>query len=238
MSLEAKKLFDLLGLEFDEARHHFQISELRLNLSQRLGAELLQPPHQYRVPRISEDNTCGFGMVQNPFELKWAFELHDKNLLRLSRLYTALHWLNEKVHLDWLGLYQKCEGLSQPSFIDDNYGNELDQPNLIKLCYIGAPSRAAFPLTQEFARQSNNSRAFLNQQPLLIQDVKEAVADGAPYYECDPAVKSELCLPLIWQGLEIGLFDGEAFTKNFFDGDKINACLALADFIAEEGLLV
>ncbi|MCB0386919.1 MAG: hypothetical protein KDD43_16105, partial [Bdellovibrionales bacterium] len=184
MSEKARTLFTQLQTEFDEMRYLQDISRLRMELSRRLSEGLVEAPLQYRVPRVSEDNTCGFGMVQNPFELKWAFDLDEKNRLRLNRLNTALHWLNEMVTLDWLGIYQKAEEFHQPAYIDDIYGNSSTSPNLIKLCYIGAPSRAAFPLNETFAQQSNNSRSFLSQNPILIQDVEKAVAEGAPYYEC------------------------------------------------------
>lgn len=234
----AKTLFEQLNLKWNEMDYLQAISELRMNLAETLGEKLLEAPLQYRVPRITDSNECSFGMVQNPFELKWAVDLGEKNQLRLRRLFTALSWLHERTQLDWVGLYQKVEAVEIPSYIDDFYGQEAGVNHLTKLCYVGAPSRALFPLSQEFASGSNNSRCYLEQQALVIQNIDHAKQQGQPYYECDPKVRSEISIPLSWQGLDVGLFDGEAFSQDFFTQENILACLGLVDFVHEEGLLV
>lgn len=235
----ARPLVEQLGGTWDEMGFLTTISEKRLELSHYLAAQQLEAPHQYRVPRVEDGLTCGVGMVQNPFELRWAVELQEEaHLTRLNRLYTALHWVKEKTCLDWVGLYQKIDQPQIPTYIDDDYGHEAGSPSLVKICYWGAPSRALFPLSPGFARRSNNSRCFLEQQPVLAQDIEQLKRDGAPYYECDPEVSSEICIPISWRGLDVGLFDGEARVSQFFNPERLLTCLTLVDFVAEEGLLM
>ncbi len=42
------------------------------------------------------------------------------------------------------------------------------RPCLVKEAYVGEPSRAYFPLTEEFALTSNNSTAALRQHAIVI----------------------------------------------------------------------
>jgi hypothetical protein len=55
-----------------------------------------------------------------------------------------------------------------------------DRPRrLMKLAYTGAPSRAYFPLTEEFAKSSNNSTVAMTGNTGIIQDVTK-LADDVP----------------------------------------------------------
>ena len=66
---------------------------------------------------------------------------------------------------DWFGIYRKIS----------YHGNEV----LVKEAYTGEPSRAIFPLTNEFAEISNNSWVGMKGIGKVIQDVNNY--DG-PYY--------------------------------------------------------
>ena len=79
------------------------------------------------------------------------------------------------------------------------------------------PSRAEFPLTEAFAEYSNNSRVGLTGWAVLIEDVKAWRAEGGGYYECDPKVMSEVCLPVQGQDDNVlGILDAEASSAGFF----------------------
>ena len=100
---------------------------------------------------------------------------------------------------------------------------------LVKLAYRGAPSRAEFPLTEAFAKQSNNSRVGLSGEARVIQDVASYVSGGGEYYSCDGNVASEACLPLYGEdGFVCGIIDVEAFASGFFVGETLEDTLALA----------
>ena len=87
-------------------------------------------------------------------------------------------------------------------------------PNLVKEAYTGSPSRALFPLTEEFAESSNNSWVGMQGKGKLIQDIREY---NGPYYECNGAVLSELCVPIFNKDNQIiGIIDIESHNANFF----------------------
>lgn len=89
----------------------------------------------------------------------------------------------------------------------------------MKLAYRGAPSRPFFPLTEEFAKNSTNSKVGLTGKLILIDNVSEYY-DG--YYECDQRVQSEVCVPIIKNGNIIGIIDAESHQKNFFTSEKVD----------------
>ena len=100
---------------------------------------------------------------------------------------------------------------------------------LVKLAYVGRPSRAIFPLNSLFHTISNNSWVAMEGRPKLIQDV--AAYDG-PYYACDGDVQSELCAPILGDdGAVLGIIDAESFQKGHFDAqraaDILQACADL-----------
>ncbi|MBK9038095.1 MAG: hypothetical protein IPL83_02855 [Bdellovibrionales bacterium] len=216
-----------------------RINELSLDLASflREHENLHLAPHEYRVPEISGDSSCSWNMLPHPFDLKWVFHFNEKSQLRLNRLYSGLHWLQGKCQLDWLGIYQEQANLLIPSYLNDFYGNDPSVPFLVKICYLGAPSRAIFPLNDDYARRSNNCSTYMNRHHALIQDLDQALSQALTYYECDSRVKSELCLPLTSQGSLVGVLDMESFTRDFFVTERVLPCLALAELIDDSGLL-
>ncbi len=116
---------------------------------------------------------------------------------------------------------------------------------LVKLAYRGLPSRAEFPLTPDFATNSNNSTVGLSGQGRVIEDVDEYVAGGGAYYTCDGDVQSEACLPLfsahpapspspspspahLTTPAVIGIIDAESTHKKFFSGQILSFTIAFA----------
>ncbi len=99
----------------------------------------------------------------------------------------------------------------------------------MKLSYFGAPSRAEFPLTAEFAAISNNVTVGLSGKARIINDVPAYLATGGEYYTCDPKVLAEACIPLFdGSGQVTGIIDSEAFAKDFFNGRELALLIATA----------
>ena len=102
----------------------------------------------------------------------------------------------------------------------------------MKEAYVGEPSRAYFPLTQEFAKGSNNSTVGLTNTAIVIPDTQHIDSDVA-YYVCSSKVRAEVCAPIARDGVVVGIIDVEAWRPNHFarkDVDVIlHTCAALAD---------
>jgi putative methionine-R-sulfoxide reductase with GAF domain len=97
--------------------------------------------------------------------------------LRQRRFQKVLHDLHASNGAEWLGIY-----LAMP---DAGTEDGKKVACLVKHAYIGAESRALFPLTQTFAAHSNNSTVGLTKKACLIQDVR---THHGPYYECNSKV--------------------------------------------------
>jgi putative methionine-R-sulfoxide reductase with GAF domain len=102
-------------------------------------------------------------------------------------------------------------------------------PALVKLAYRGRESRPEFPLTEAFARSSNNVQVALTGKALVLDDVRAHVAAGGAYYECDPRVQSEACLPLLdANGKCVGIIDAESSQPRYFDKARQALLVSLA----------
>ena len=102
-------------------------------------------------------------------------------------------------------------------------------PVLVKLAYVGRPSRAEFPLTQEFAERSTNSTVGLTGRATVIDDVARHVEAGGGFYVCDDGVQSEACVPILdAQRNVIGIVDAEANPKGFFGAERLAVVAAVA----------
>lgn len=168
---------------------------------------------EYQVPLLGEGGTCSlFGELDaTPFNL--SNELTQTELDYLPKIQSVVNWVQENTNMDWFGVY----------LARNNSNNERV---LTKLAYYGAPSRAEFPLTEEFAPLSNNTNVGLSGEKRLINSVAEYRAEGGEYYTCDPKVNSELCWPIFSQknakSLQhepeiLGIIDAESFKEHQFD---------------------
>jgi putative methionine-R-sulfoxide reductase with GAF domain len=100
---------------------------------------------------------------------------------------------------------------------------------LVKLSYVGRPSRAEFPLTHEFAEKSTNSTVGLTGRATVIEDVSRHVEAGGGFYVCDDGVQSEACVPILDEAREVaGIVDVEAKPKGFFGADRLAVIAAFA----------
>ena len=160
-----------------------------------LGAEARGRLTRYRVPRVTEDGTCSRpgDLLPEPFDLLAAVHgLREGDagaegvLQRQHVLAQAVAQLAAATAVDWCGVYRRVRAPGAGA------GGEHA---LVKEAYVGAPSRALFPLTAAFAAHSNNSTVGLSGTAILIDDTR-ALDDATPYYVCDGAVRSELCVPI------------------------------------------
>lgn len=175
-------------------------------------------PWHYAVPELGEGGACSlFGVLADtPYDLTAILGgKNTDNQLALNKLSQISAFYQQQANVAWFGIYQARD-------------NVAGEPVLVKLSYFGAPSRAEFPLTAEFAKISNNSTVGLTGQARVINDVAAYLQQGGEYYTCDPKVQAEACLPLFDQsGRIVGIVDAEDFTKQVFTAEAMALLLAV-----------
>jgi len=175
--------------------------------------------YTYPVPRLSADGACSVidEMAPVPYDLAGILGgRSDQATRRLALLERLVERAQETTGCDWIGVYQRRV---TPAGV----------PVLVKLSYVGRPSRAEFPLTPEFASASTNSTVGLTGRALVIDDVKQHVQAGGAFYVCDDEVQSEACLPLLGEAREVlGIIDAEAKPRAFFGPKRLALLAALA----------
>ena len=179
----------------------------------------------YEVPKITSNGACSILSTPDPE----TYDLTDIIGGRSQRTTRKLGILNTMVDsavvamsVDWLGIYQSRT-------------KEDSSRVLVKLAYWGAMSRAEFPLTEEFAAQSNNSTVGISGTAKIINDIPQYVESGGPYYNCDSRVKAEACMPLFSRetGHIVGIIDAEAWRTGFFSDQTLAPLLALCMVVPE-----
>jgi putative methionine-R-sulfoxide reductase with GAF domain len=175
--------------------------------------------YTYPVPMLSEDGTCSVieELAPVPYDLTGILGGRSEQATRrLSLLERLVERAQETTGCDWIGIYQRRV-------------NTAGLPVLVKLSYVGRPSRAEFPLTPEFAAGSTNSSVGLTGRAMVIDDVRRHVDSGGGFYVCDDEVQSEACLPLIGDSRRVvGIVDAEAKPKSFFSPTRLAVLAALA----------
>lgn len=179
----------------------------------------------YFVPQLGEGGACSIfdALDPEPFDLATRLGgITAANLSLLQKLTAVVQWYQARSASQWFGIYKKM-----PS---------TDGFSLVKMAYYGAPSRAEFPLTTEFAAISNNSSVGLSGIARIINDVPAYLNQGGEYYTCDPKVLAEACVPLYADaGLTnsattpsgvtpadiVGIIDAEAFARDLYHGDEL-----------------
>src|SRR5437763_6138499 len=68
----------------------------------------------------------------------------EQSTRRLALLGRLVERAQESTGAEWVGIYQRRT-------------HAAEAPVLVKVAYVGRPSRAEFPLTREFAERSTNS---------------------------------------------------------------------------------
>lgn len=221
---------------------------------------------QYRVPKLNNGGGCALNnaMEPEPFNLASALEAAGLpvDTSRVASFRAVCESLAKATGADWAGIYQTV-----PAPTSSAHAGTADlaadaaspYPALLKLAYVGAPSRAYFPLTEAFAASSNNSTVAMTHQAVHIANVAKLDPD-APYYQCDAKVNSELCAPILVRTGEasgaadagsasasgegeaggykcIGIIDCEAFAANAFSAEAIDIILDVCVQLGESGLL-
>jgi len=181
----------------------------------------------YRVPELGESGACSlFGqLAEAPYDLAAALGGRTPdNRRRVAAATLVVDHYRRHSRSHWFGLYQARRDAAGPG-------------RLVKLAYFGAESRAEFPLTEEFARGSNNSAVGLSGRGRVINDVAAFVAEGGGYYTCDPKVRAEACLPIFARdGSVAGILDSEAFEAGFFAGEELALVVAVGVELSGGGL--
>jgi putative methionine-R-sulfoxide reductase with GAF domain len=187
-------------------------------LAEQVGIGDADSLYCYTVPMLSADGSCSVAdeMSPVPYDLTGILGgRSDVTTRRLALLERLVERAQEVTGATWLGIYQRRTGVS-------------GVPVLVKVSYMGLPSRAEFPLTPGFARGSTNSTVGLSGRAMVIADVGHHVESGGGYYVCDPKVKSEACLPILGEAGEvIGIVDAEAEARSFFGEERLASLAAL-----------
>lgn len=174
--------------------------------------------YKYPVPMLSQDGACSLidDLDPTPYDLAHVLGgVTEATTRKLKLLNIVVTRLSLMTGADWAGIYQRRAV---------RHGDAL-----VKLAYRGRPSRAEFPLTEEFAQGSTNSRVGLDGMAMVIDDVAKHVASGAGFYVCDNAVQSEMCLPIFDEaGKTLGIIDAEAEPLAFFNEERQCALAAAA----------
>jgi len=209
-----------LDLDLDQV----QVAALTL----RAVLDVEKPPvsgdlFRFPVPELSADGSCSLveQLAAQPYDLSVWFDGESPEAhAALRNLAALVESVNRQIAADWLGIYA-VRGVEQDA-------------RLVKMSYQGRPSRAEFPLTEAFAAHSNNSRVGLSGWGAVIDDVAAWRDLGGGYYSCDPAVQSEVCLPVVdAEGRVLGIVDAEASSKAFFHPERLAWLAALAAVLAE-----
>lgn len=214
--LRAAGLEALAGRVDDVGR---ALRDLMEAMGEKVAIRDLDSLYTYPVPMLSEDGSCSRvdELAPVPYDLGAILGgRSEQTTRRLSLLERLVERAQETTGADWIGIYQKR-------------ANPRGVPVLVKLAYVGRPSRAEFALTRAFAERSTNSTVGLTGRATVIDDVSKHVEAGGGFYVCDEGIQSEACLPILDDARAVvGLVDGEAKAKGFFTNDRLAVLAALA----------
>ncbi|HUL94387.1 MAG TPA: GAF domain-containing protein [Usitatibacter sp.] len=215
-TLRAAGLESLLGREPDVER---AIRDLIEAMGEKVAIGDESSLYAYPIPMLTEDGTCSVvdELAPMPYDLAPILGgRSSQTTRRLALLERLVERAQETTGSDWMGIYQRR---TNPA------GAEV----LVKLAYVGRPSRAEFPLTTEFAERSTNSTVGLTGRATVIEDVSKHVEAGGGFYVCDDGVQSEACLPILDEARRVlGIVDAEAKPKGFYGADRLAVIAALA----------
>ena len=209
----------LESLSGREANVERAIRDLMEAMSEKVAIADPASLYTYPVPMLTEDGTCSIvdEMAPVPYDLTAILGgRSEQTTRRLALLERLIERAQETTGADWIGIYQKRI-------------NSAGVPVLVKVSYVGRPSRAEFPLTHEFAEKSTNSTVGLTGRATVIEDVSRHVEAGGGFYVCDDGVQSEACVPILDDDREVvGIVDAEAKPKGFFGAERLAVIAALA----------
>lgn len=213
------RLAGLESLRGREAAVERAVRDLVESMGERV--EIADPAslYAYPVPMMSEDGTCSVvdEMAPVPYDLAAILGgRSEQSTRRLALLERLVERVQETTGADWVGIYQRRT-------------NSAGVPVLVKVAYVGRPSRAEFPLTRAFAERSTNSAVGLTGRATIIDDVSKHVEAGGGFYVCDDGVQSEACVPILDEDRQVaGIVDVEAKPRSFFGAERLAVAAALA----------
>jgi putative methionine-R-sulfoxide reductase with GAF domain len=214
--VRAAGLQRLAGREGDVER---AVHDLLEAMAEPVAVGNVESLYAYPVPMLTEDGSCSIvdKMSPTPYDLSAILGGRgEQTTRRLALLERLVERAQETTGADWIGLYQRRP---RPS----------GEPVLVKVAYVGRPSRAEFPLTREFAARSTNATVGLTGHATVIEDVSKHVEAGGGFYVCDEGVQSEACVPILDEERQVvGIVDAEAKPRAFFDSHRLAVIAALA----------
>ena len=194
------------------------LRDLMEAMTEKVAVRDLDSLYTYTVPMLTEDGTCSVvdQLAPVPYDLTEVVGGRtEQTTRRLALMERLVERVRETTGADWVGIYQRRR----------NGAGEL----LVKLSYVGRPSRAEFPLTREFAERSTNSTVGLTGRATVIDDVGKHVESGGGFYVCDDGIQSEACVPILDEARDVvGIVDAEAKPRGFFGGERLAVIAALA----------
>jgi putative methionine-R-sulfoxide reductase with GAF domain len=209
-------LESLAGREADVER---AVRDLMEAMAEKVDVGDAASLYSYPVPMLTEDGSCSIvdQLAPVPYDLAAILggrsEQATRRLVLLERL---VERVQETTGADWVGVYQRR-------------ANAAGEPVLVKLSYVGRPSRAEYPLTREFAERSTNATVGLTGRATVIDDVSKHVEAGGGFYVCDAGVQSEACVPILGEDRTVvGIVDAEAKPRGFFGAERLAVVAALA----------
>jgi putative methionine-R-sulfoxide reductase with GAF domain len=209
-------LESLMGREADVER---AVRDLMEAMGEKVAIGDDSSLYRYQVPMLTGDGACSVvdEMAPVPYDLAAILGgRSEQTTRRLALLERLVERVQETTGADWVGIYQRRD-------------NAQGLPVLVKLAYVGRPSRAEFPLTNEFAERSTNSTVGLTGRATVIDDVAKHVEAGGGFYVCDDGVQSEACVPILDANRQVvGIVDAEAKPKGFFGAERLAVIAALA----------
>ena len=214
--LKVAGLESLVGREAEVER---AVRDFMEAMSEKVAIDDTDSLYQYSIPMLTEDGACSIVDQLAPVRYDLTGILggrSEQNTRRLALLERLVERAQETTGAEWIGIYQRRH-------------NAAGIPVLVKLAYVGRPSRAEFPLTSEFAERSTNSTVGLTGRATVIDDVARHVEAGGGFYVCDDGVQSEACVPILDQERQVtGIIDAEANPRGFFGAPRLAVVAALA----------
>ena len=214
--LRTAGLESLLGREGDVER---AVRDLVEAMGEKVAIGDDSSLYRYQVPMLTDDGACSVvdEMAPVPYDLAPILGgRSDQTTRRLALLERLVERAQETTGARWVGIYQRRTNVQGIAV-------------LVKLAYVGRPSRAEFPLTREFAERSTNSTVGLTGRATVIDDVARHVEAGGGFYVCDDGVQSEACVPILDSARDVvGIVDAEADPKGFFGAERLAVVAAVA----------
>jgi len=208
-------LESLCGRERDVER---AVRDFMEAMGERVAVDDLDTLYTYPVPLLTDDGACSLvdQLAPEPYDLSAILGGRtERTTRRLALLERLVERARETTGADWIGVYQRR--------------GEAGEARLVKVAYVGRPSRAEFPLTRAFAERSTNSTVGLTGRATVIDDVSRHVEAGGGFYVCDDGVQSEACVPILGPAREVlGIVDAEAKPRGFFGAERLCVVAALA----------